>query len=72
MTFDETSGGRAARKSSNDTGPRPRGIDGNAKPEGHDEEARAAGRIGGLAVSQDREYMSWIGRIGGKARHQKT
>ena len=36
------------------------------------EEARAAGRIGGLAVSQDREYMSWIGRIGGKARHQKT
>lgn len=29
------------------------------------EEARAAGRAGGLAVSRDRKHMSEIGRIGG-------
>jgi hypothetical protein len=28
-------------------------------------EARAAGRKGGVSVSQDREYMSRIGRAGG-------
>ena len=32
------------------------------------EEARAAGHKGGTAVSQDREYMSRIGRKGGLAR----
>ena len=29
------------------------------------DEARAAGRKGGVSVSQDREYMSRIGRAGG-------
>jgi general stress protein YciG len=32
------------------------------------EEARQAGRKGGMAVSQDRAHMSEIGRQGGKAR----
>lgn len=32
------------------------------------DEARAAGRKGGLAVSQNREHMSTIGREGGKSR----
>jgi uncharacterized protein len=32
------------------------------------EEARAAGRKGGLAVSRDRQHMSQIGREGGTAR----
>ncbi len=32
------------------------------------EEARAAGRLGGIAVSRDREYMARIGRKGGDAR----
>jgi general stress protein YciG len=31
------------------------------------DEARAAGRKGGVSVSQDREYMSRIGRAGGKS-----
>jgi len=31
------------------------------------EEARAAGRKGGVSVSQDREHMSRIGRAGGKS-----
>jgi len=33
------------------------------------EEARAAGRKGGEAVSRDREHMSQIGRKGGEASH---
>lgn len=32
------------------------------------EEAREAGRKGGLAVSQNREHMATIGREGGQAR----
>ena len=32
------------------------------------EEARAAGRKGGLVVSLDREHMATIGRAGGRAR----
>jgi len=32
------------------------------------EEARAAGRRGGEAVSRDRSHMAEIGRMGGKAR----
>lgn len=32
------------------------------------EEARAAGRKGGQAVSQDRAHMAMIGALGGKAR----
>jgi len=32
------------------------------------EEARAAGRKGGEAVSKDREHMSAIGRKGGEAK----
>jgi uncharacterized protein len=32
------------------------------------EEARAAGRLGGKVASHDREHMSHIGRIGGRAR----
>jgi uncharacterized protein len=31
------------------------------------DEARAAGRKGGVSVSQDREHMSRIGRAGGKS-----
>lgn len=31
------------------------------------EEAKAAGRKGGLAISADRAYMARIGKIGGKA-----
>lgn len=30
------------------------------------EEAARAGKLGGLAVSRDREHMARIGRIGGK------
>jgi general stress protein YciG len=30
------------------------------------EEAQAAGKKGGVAVSQDREHMAWIGSQGGK------
>jgi general stress protein YciG len=33
------------------------------------EEARAAGRKGGEAVSQDREHMAEIGRKGGESSH---
>ena len=33
------------------------------------EEARAAGHVGGVTVSQNREHMRAIGRLGGKARH---
>lgn len=32
------------------------------------DEAKAAGRRGGLAVSVDREHMARIGRAGGRAR----
>ena len=32
------------------------------------EEARAAGRKGGEAVSRDREHMARIGKLGGQAR----
>lgn len=32
------------------------------------DEAREAGRKGGMAVSRDREHMSMIGRKGGEAR----
>jgi general stress protein YciG len=32
------------------------------------DEARAAGRKGGLSTSQDKEHMSRIGKLGGKAR----
>lgn len=43
----------------------------HAKGSAHEftaDEARAAGRKGGLAVSQNREHMSTIGREGGKSR----
>lgn len=43
----------------------------HVKGTGHEftaDEARAAGRKGGLAVSQSREHMSAIGREGGKTR----
>ena len=43
----------------------------HAKGSAHEftsDEARAAGRKGGLAVSQNREHMSMIGREGGKSR----
>lgn len=33
------------------------------------QEARAAGRKGGVAVSRDRAHMAEIGREGGAARH---
>lgn len=36
------------------------------------EEARVAGRKGGLAVSQDREYMRELGRKGGEAVSQDS
>jgi hypothetical protein len=36
------------------------------------EEARAAGRKGGVSVSVDREHMSKIGRAGGLRRWQKA
>ncbi|WP_437594992.1 KGG domain-containing protein [Sorangium sp. So ce1000] len=36
------------------------------------EEARAAGRKGGEAVSQNREHMAEIGRKGAEARSQAT
>ncbi len=35
------------------------------------DEARQAGRKGGGAVSQDRQHMAEIGRIGGQARGRK-
>lgn len=34
------------------------------------EEARWAGRLGGEHVSQDREHMARIGRLGGRARRK--
>lgn len=34
------------------------------------EEARAAGRKGGMAVSRDSRHMAEIGRKGGEAAHQ--
>lgn len=34
-------------------------------------EAREAGRKGGLAVSQDREHMATIGRQGGRQRRRR-
>jgi uncharacterized protein len=34
------------------------------------EEARAAGRKGGLVVSKDRDHMSRIGQIGGRASRE--
>jgi general stress protein YciG len=34
------------------------------------EEAREAGRKGGVAVSRDRKHMAEIGRLGGDARSQ--
>ncbi len=34
------------------------------------EEAREAGRKGGVAVSRDRKHMAEIGRLGGEARSQ--
>ena len=34
------------------------------------EEAREAGRKGGIAVSRDRKHMAEIGRLGGAARSQ--
>lgn len=34
------------------------------------EEARHAGRKGGMSVSQNREHMASIGRAGGKSRGQ--
>jgi len=43
----------------------------HAKGSAHEftaDEARDAGRKGGLAVSQNREHMSMIGREGGKSR----
>lgn len=36
------------------------------------QEAQAAGKKGGIAVSQDREHMKTIGRLGGKARGAKA
>lgn len=36
------------------------------------EEARAAGRKGGEAVSTDREHMSQIGRKGGESRGKRS
>lgn len=35
------------------------------------EEAKAAGRLGGQAVSADREHMREIGRRGGKVRGER-
>ncbi len=35
------------------------------------DEAREAGRKGGVAVSSDREHMARIGRLGGQARGRK-
>jgi general stress protein YciG len=34
------------------------------------EEAREAGRKGGMAVSRDRKHIAEIGRLGGEARSQ--
>jgi general stress protein YciG len=36
------------------------------------EEARKAGRKGGVAVSKDRDHMAKIGRAGGKAKARNT
>src|SRR5215472_570153 len=38
---------------------------------GAGEEAQAAGRKGGRAVSRDREHMAAIGRLGGRASGKK-
>ena len=35
------------------------------------EEASAAGKLGGMTVSQNREHMAEIGRKGGHARHRR-
>lgn len=35
------------------------------------EEAREAGKKGGMKISQDKEFMSRIGKIGGKALRRK-
>jgi uncharacterized protein len=35
------------------------------------EEARVAGRLGGEAVSADREHMAAIGRLGGRSRAKR-
>jgi general stress protein YciG len=35
------------------------------------DEARAAGKKGGQAISRDREHMSRIGREGGRRSHEK-
>jgi general stress protein YciG len=35
------------------------------------EEARVAGRKGGVAVSADREHMAAIGRLGGQKRGER-
>ena len=35
------------------------------------DEARSAGRKGGVAISADREHMAKIGRVGGRRRWQK-
>jgi general stress protein YciG len=35
------------------------------------ETAAAAGRIGGVKVSQDREHMSRIGKLGGRPRKKR-
>jgi len=47
----------------------------HAKGSAHEftaEEARDAGRRGGLSVSQRREHMAEIGRHGGRARRRKS
>lgn len=36
------------------------------------DEAKLAGRLGGLAVSADREHMSRIGTIGGKTSKRRS
>jgi general stress protein YciG len=36
------------------------------------EEARAAGRKGGSAISRDREHMATIGRRGGRSRSRAS
>lgn len=36
-----------------------------------EQEARIAGHRGGVAVSQDREHMARIGRLGGFKRHRR-
>lgn len=51
------------------------GLAAHARGKAHEftaEEAREAGAKGGAVVSADREHMARIGRLGGKARHQRT